>query len=54
MHCATEKVIKRGEKQIMTFLVFILTTFSNIEEPMLNILAPNEENLLSPASAYVF
>lgn len=37
----------------MTFLVFLQTTFSNIEEPMLNILAPSGESLLSRASAYV-
>lgn len=51
------KRLLKGEKkkqQIMTFLVFLLTTFSNIEEPMLNILAPSEESLLSSASAYVF
>lgn len=45
---------KKKKQQIMTFLVFLLTTFSNIEEPMLNILAPSEESLLSSASAYVF
>lgn len=49
-----KRLLKGEKKQIMTFFVFLLTTFPNIEEPMLNILAPNEESLLSPASDYVF
>lgn len=34
-----KRLLKGKKKQIMTFLVFLLTTFFHIEEPMLNILA---------------